>query len=956
MKHNNFTSKLKIIPLIVSMAYLSLNSFSQTSNTSVTPPSTIWAKAAGGAATAIYATLNYGIRLGNSADQNGNTYITGTFGGTLSFPTQPNPTQLTSAGSDDIFIAKYDASGNVLWATRAGGAGMDNGNSIKYDGFGNIYIVGSFTQSADFGSITLTNPIAGSVNVFIAKCNAATGAFVWVKQGAGDDGYYRGGFGVTVDNAGDPYVTGTIGGTSTTFDPLPPLSTANRWWDIFIIKYNSSGVAQWQSQVGSSDAGYNAESGYGIAVDNTGNVYVTGQFNGSPSLPTYFGNIALVSNGGGGFYESGYFLAKYNPSISSWLWAVEGGGPGNDFGSKVSLDANGNPYVNGYVNSNSATFGSTTISEPGSSGYFVAKYSQAGVLAWINPAGGTEYMGSDCSKVDANGNFYFGGTFHGTTTVGDSTLTSNGNDNSYIARWNSDGVFQWVKHIPCTTYSPVYSLDVETNGNIDVLGAFAGNETFDCTVLSSPISNLSVAKLGYPNLVVSDTPIITASAKSICPGASTTLSISNNNLNNGTIWKWYTGSCGGTLVGSGTSITVSPTQNITYYVRAEGGCAGPGPCGSIAITINNTPPIITCPGSQSAAPNHSSCSYLQTGTSWDATATSNCGIPSIAYTLSGATTSATGVLQTLNNVTFNLGITTVSAVATDVNGNSSTCSFNVTVTSTLSTSCTNSNPHIYFGVAGYDHSTINIAPTGGTGPYIISVTANRNLLCNQVNSTGNETWIGGAGTSSSSNTVCGAIAGFPVSTANSISAGSSYSVTVSLLADADITATITDANGCSTSCTQHIIAEDARCFAGNSVNAKVMMCHYTGSANNPTTQICVDSSAVNAHLAQGDKLGSCSTISASNLITPIISAPANLEVKVLSNPASYYFSLGLRSASNENLKITVVDVTGRLIEQKTNVPANSTLQLGNKYNPGIYITEVVQGKDKVILRLIKEGK
>src|SRR4029079_18263942 len=90
-------------------------------------------------------------------------------------------------------------------------------------------------------------------------------------------------------------------------------------------------------------AGYNLESGNGIAVDQSGNVFVTGRFNGSTAEPTKFGNINLVSNGGGGFYETDYFLAKYNPSSSSWEWAVNGGGTvsspySTDFGSSVSLD------------------------------------------------------------------------------------------------------------------------------------------------------------------------------------------------------------------------------------------------------------------------------------------------------------------------------------------------------------------------------------------------------------------------------------------------------------------------------------------------------------------------------------------------------------------------------------------------------------------------------------------
>jgi hypothetical protein len=74
------------------------------------------------------------------------------------------------------------------------------------------------------------------------------------------------------------------------------------------------------------------------------------------------------------------------------------------------------------------------------------------------------------------------------------------------------------------------------------------------------------------------------------------------------------------------------------------------------------------------------------------------------------------------------------------------------------------------------------------------------------------------------------------------------------------------------------------------------------------------------------------------------------------NPTSYYFNLAMKSLSKDNVKLTVMDITGRVMEQRTEIPANTTIQLGDKYHPGIYIAEFLQGNDKVTLRLIKEGK
>ena len=612
-----------------------------------------------------------------SADPFGNIYIAGGFVNTLTFPTSPSPTVLTSAGESDIFIAKYDPAGNVVWAKRAGSIHGDVAWSIKYDGFGSLYIAGSFTESTDFEGTIITNPVANASNIVLAKYNAITGGFQWVRHGAGADGYSRQAFDVTVDQNGDPYITGEIC-NATTFAPLPTLDLSNRWWDIFVVKYNSAGVIQWQTSAGSPDAGYNLECGNGIAVDQSGNVFVTGRMNGSTSYPTMFGTIPLVSNGGGGFYESDYFLAKYNPSTSSWEWAVNGGGTesspySTDYGSKVSLDNYGNAYVNGVLNSATSTFGSSSITQLGSRGYFVAKYSSLGNLSWVNPSAGIGYNAGTASKVDANGNLYFAATFDGTITVGDQTITSTGYDNNYIASWNKDGVFQWVKHIPGNYYAKVSGLDVEANGNVDITTVFAGTETFDCTVFgSTSYSDLSISKLGTTSNGP-DVPTIAATRNTVCNGSGTTLSIASGNLNNATEWKWYTGSCGSTLIGTGTSITVNPSVATTYYVRGEGGCSGPGACASITINIGSV--NVTIPDAKAlnynSVPNNTVYPAYAPAASIILTAQPS-GTAPYSYSWSnGATTQSITVSPTTT--------TTYNVTVTDANGCTGMASKQVTV-------------------------------------------------------------------------------------------------------------------------------------------------------------------------------------------------------------------------------------------------------------------------------------
>ena len=72
------------------------------------------------------------------------------------------------------------------------------------------------------------------------------------------------------------------------------------------------------------------------------------------------------------------------------------------------------------------------------------------------------------------------------------------------------------------------------------------------------------------------------------------------------------------------------------------------------------------------------------------------------------------------------------------------------------------------------------------------------------------------------------------------------------------------------------------------------------------------------------------------------------------NPTSYYYTLGIQSKSKEKVKLTVFDVAGRIIERKTDVIANGTLQLGHRYHSGIYFAEITQGNERIIFRLIKD--
>ena len=119
----------------------------------------LWAVRAGGAGP--------DKALAVSVDTAGNAYVTGFFSGTADFDTL----NLTSAGNEDLFVAKYDANGNLQWAVRGGGAGPDLGNGIQHDANGNVAVGGQFLGSSTFGSTTLNSMPAASSRATLPGCN-----------------------------------------------------------------------------------------------------------------------------------------------------------------------------------------------------------------------------------------------------------------------------------------------------------------------------------------------------------------------------------------------------------------------------------------------------------------------------------------------------------------------------------------------------------------------------------------------------------------------------------------------------------------------------------------------------------------------------------------------------------------------------------------------------------------
>ncbi len=427
-----------------------------------------WAKRAGG--------TNFDQGEGIAVDGAGNSYVTGWFTGSATFgPGEANETTLTSAGSD-VFVAKYGSNGALLWVRQASGSPETRGEAISVDSAGNSYVTGVFRFGITFHDGTMLPGFAsGDADLFVAKYDSS-GNLVWARQAGADfipgvvdvgkhgrgiavDGagnsYVTGHFGtelgegsffaamygvngallwvrhaqndgvnpssatgaaISVDGAGNSYATGRFAG-SITFGPgeanQTTLSSAGVY-ELFLAKYDSNGALLWARRA-AGGAGASVE-GEGLAVDSAGNSHVTGNFAGSATFaPGELGQTTLMSSG----VQPDIFVAKYAGN-GSLLWAKQASGPGQDGGLSIAVDGGGSSYVTGGFEisvifgvgeANETTLTNAVPIAGGPSDIFVAKYAGNGMLLWAKQASGPKTEAGRGIAVDGGGNSYVTGVF-----------------------------------------------------------------------------------------------------------------------------------------------------------------------------------------------------------------------------------------------------------------------------------------------------------------------------------------------------------------------------------------------------------------------------------------------------------------------------------------------------------------------------------------------------------------
>jgi hypothetical protein len=413
-------------------------------------------------------------------DQNENVYSIGTFQNTVDFNSNPNETfNLTSPGYDmyDAYVAKYDSSGNFIWAFQLGSTYHDLGKKIIYDPAGFIYVTGNFHQTVDFdpgeGEYWLTTD-SYPENTFIAKYDTS-GNFVWAMKIGGECGISNS---LALDDDGNLYNSGIFYGT-VDFNPgdgIYEMTATSIFDQEYILKLSPDKEFIWAKQFGGSYYVNYIEQMNSVTVDGLNNVIVSGVFEETVDFDPGPGFYNMTSNG-----CIDIFLLKLDEN-GNFLWAKQFGGIDYDYVYSLFHDTNNNILLSG-------SFRSVVDFDPGENEYiltasssdpYILKLNENGEFLWVAPFQGSDsyYFAENFNtSMDRHGDIYTTGFFESTFDFDPGLneyflTTDDGLQSVFIVKLNSEGSFIWALKLGGPGFALGFDVVVGTTGNIYTSGMF----------------------------------------------------------------------------------------------------------------------------------------------------------------------------------------------------------------------------------------------------------------------------------------------------------------------------------------------------------------------------------------------------------------------------------------------------------------------------------------------------
>lgn len=399
-----------------------------------------------------------------TADSAGNVVLTGRFNWRVNF----GGGNLNAAGSNDVFVAKLDASGNHLWSKRYGAAGSDGSTALAVDPSGNVAFGGYYSGTVNFGGSSFTS---SSYDSFLVKLDAA-GNHLWSKtfpDGDGDDIHD-----LASDPAGNVIAVGSfiemvdVGGG--------PFTAPDAADDGFIVKLDAAGNHLWSKHIyaiGDQMADL-------VTTDAAGNVYVTGRL------------YSQAIDFGGGFVYGGAFVVKYDPD-GNHIWS----GAWPHSAKELVVDSAGNCYLTGNFGG-TLDFGGGPLTSVGGQDIYLVKLDASGNHVWSQRFGSSNDQLAPGLVVDSAGNIILAGGFYNSINFGGGTLTSTGGERDvFVAKLAPDGSHLWSKHFGDDTGQRALALGLDPTDHLLVMGDFLDDLSFGGPTLDGPSgpSNMFVAKL-----------------------------------------------------------------------------------------------------------------------------------------------------------------------------------------------------------------------------------------------------------------------------------------------------------------------------------------------------------------------------------------------------------------------------------------------------------------------------